>query len=338
MFISLCSGRILLEITFIDSKPTDANHKPEMAIAMTPFEALCGFRPLGEIARFLIHIAPLRRIVGPVADECIIVASQDQRDPAKNESALRRAWEALLHAPPEQIIACTRELMSLIPCDDQDDRRFVPGLQLSTALIRRLHQQYPEDVGLFAVFFMNHVFLTPGEAIFVPPGEAHAYLSGDVVECMASSANTVRGGFTDKKKDLDTLIPMLSYSYRPPLKPRVFPVNPHVRSTKGAVSSVLYQSPADEFDVAKTDLFSPAAEVQLYPMDGPSLVVCIQGCGAIQAGHRMEKITFGSILYIGAGAAVSIQNRGTEDLTIFQALYDPNKAKTGVINLANNEE
>ncbi|RHZ48607.1 uncharacterized protein CDV56_102751 [Aspergillus thermomutatus] len=298
----------------------DANHKPEMAVAITPFEALCGFRPLQEIALFLIHIAPLRRIVGMTADECIILASQDQRDPAKEESALRRTWEALLHSPREQIIACTRELMSLIPRGDHDDRCIAPGLQVSTALIARLHQQYPEDVGLFAVFFMNYVSLTPGEAVFVPPGEPHAYLSGDVVECMASSANTVRGGFTNKTKDLHTFIPMLSYSYRAPLKPRVFPVNPYVRSAKGAVSSVLYQSAAEEFDVTKTDLFSPDAEVQFYPMDGPSLVICIHGCGEIRAGHRMEKVALGSALYIGAGAGISIQNGGTGDLTVFQAL------------------
>ena len=31
----------------------DANHKPEMAIALTPFQGLCGFRPVEEIVTFL---------------------------------------------------------------------------------------------------------------------------------------------------------------------------------------------------------------------------------------------------------------------------------------------
>jgi len=31
----------------------DDNHKPELAIALTPFEALCGFRPKQEIVKFL---------------------------------------------------------------------------------------------------------------------------------------------------------------------------------------------------------------------------------------------------------------------------------------------
>jgi len=31
----------------------DDNHKPELAIALTPFEALCGFRPKQEILKLL---------------------------------------------------------------------------------------------------------------------------------------------------------------------------------------------------------------------------------------------------------------------------------------------
>jgi mannose-6-phosphate isomerase len=31
----------------------DPNHKPELAIALTHFEALCGFRPIEEIKQFL---------------------------------------------------------------------------------------------------------------------------------------------------------------------------------------------------------------------------------------------------------------------------------------------
>lgn len=31
----------------------DANHKPEMAIALTSFQGLCGFRPVEEIVTFL---------------------------------------------------------------------------------------------------------------------------------------------------------------------------------------------------------------------------------------------------------------------------------------------
>src|SRR6195952_5722010 len=42
----------------------DDNHKPEMTIAVTPFDGLCGFRPLVEIAHFLATVPSLRKLVG----------------------------------------------------------------------------------------------------------------------------------------------------------------------------------------------------------------------------------------------------------------------------------
>src|SRR6201996_8241609 len=42
----------------------DDNHKPEMTIAITPFDGLCGFRPLAEIAHFFQHVPSLRQLVG----------------------------------------------------------------------------------------------------------------------------------------------------------------------------------------------------------------------------------------------------------------------------------
>ena len=42
----------------------DDNHKPEMAIALTRFKAMCGFRDANEIANFLAIIPELRMVVG----------------------------------------------------------------------------------------------------------------------------------------------------------------------------------------------------------------------------------------------------------------------------------
>ena len=41
----------------------DDNHKPEMTIAITPFDGLCGFRPLAEITHFLQTVPSLRELV-----------------------------------------------------------------------------------------------------------------------------------------------------------------------------------------------------------------------------------------------------------------------------------
>ncbi len=42
----------------------DPNHKPEMAIALTPFEALCGFLSVGQINENLANYPELAALVG----------------------------------------------------------------------------------------------------------------------------------------------------------------------------------------------------------------------------------------------------------------------------------
>lgn len=41
----------------------DPNHKPELLIALSPFKALCGFRPFTEINNFMTTIGPLRELL-----------------------------------------------------------------------------------------------------------------------------------------------------------------------------------------------------------------------------------------------------------------------------------
>ena len=69
---------------------------------------------------------------------------------------------------------------------------------------------YPEgDVGIFNFYFLNLVTLQPEEAIFIAPNIPHAYLSGELIECMAPSDNVVRAGLTPKYIDRDTLLSMV---------------------------------------------------------------------------------------------------------------------------------
>jgi len=47
----------------------DGNHKPELACALTPFEAMCSFRPPGEVARHVSAVPELRSLLG--GDEAV---------------------------------------------------------------------------------------------------------------------------------------------------------------------------------------------------------------------------------------------------------------------------
>ena len=56
--------------------------------------------------------------------------------------------------------------------------------------------------------------MNKGEAMIITPGEPHAYIKGEVVECMCNSDNVVRCGLTPKLKDVDTLYKMLPYNMK----------------------------------------------------------------------------------------------------------------------------
>ena len=62
----------------------DPYHKPEIAIALTDFEGLCGFRPLQEIQGFLARLISLK-LLRPVCPHrvdliyIVIVESQGAR-------------------------------------------------------------------------------------------------------------------------------------------------------------------------------------------------------------------------------------------------------------------
>lgn len=75
----------------------------------------------------------------------------------------------------------------------------------------QLEKQYPGDIGVISAFFFNYVKLNPGEALYLGANEPHAYLSGDCIECMATSDNVVRAGLTPKHRDIQTLCSMLTY-------------------------------------------------------------------------------------------------------------------------------
>ena len=75
-----------------------------------------------------------------------------------------------------------------------------------------LAETYPGDPGVVISLMCNHLKLAPGEAVFLPAGNLHAYLSGAGVEVMASSDNVLRGGLTSKHVDLAALIEVLDFT------------------------------------------------------------------------------------------------------------------------------
>ncbi|KAL1977740.1 hypothetical protein VTN31DRAFT_599 [Thermomyces dupontii] len=330
----------------------DSNHKPEMTIAITPFEGLCGFRPLKEIVHFLKTVPPLRSLVGEQAAQQFEEAvrgkeeSEDAETVTRNKEALRTVFTALMESPADRVVAAAQDLVAEA---ERNPANFAGGVKPNASdeqiegegeaqshgassmaeLVVRLNGQFPNDIGLFVLFFLNYVTLSPGEGMFLKADDIHAYISGDIIECMASSDNVVRAGFTPKFKDVSTLTRMLTYSYAPISEQKMTPTEyPYATLNMPAYISgsaaLLYNPPIEEFAVVKTDLNKKGAKVTFDPVPGPSIIICTSGDkGTISVGPaKTEEIRSGHVFFVGADAECVIENQADEPLVTFKAFCE----------------
>jgi mannose-6-phosphate isomerase len=311
----------------------DDNHKPEMTIAITAFDGLCGFRPLKEIAHFLGSVPSLRQLVGDAEAkkfEDTVKGKETGTNPSEaeaNRKALQSAFTALMNSTPEAVQKAAPELINQARSEGSN---FAAGGVAATsgkelaALMVRLNGQFPNDIGLFVTFFLNYVKLDVGEAMFLKADDIHAYLSGDIIECMASSDNVVRAGFTPKFKDVSTLTSMLTYSYAPIEEQKMKPVDYHfakmnTKAYSSQSSAILYDPPIEEFSVVRTSLNSEGSKITFEAIQGPSIVICTQGEGKISVGPKTEEIKEGYVYFVGATAELVMESTGSQELVTFKA-------------------
>ncbi|PHH62311.1 hypothetical protein CDD81_7231 [Ophiocordyceps australis] len=300
----------------------DDNHKPEMAIAITAFEGLCGFRPLAEVAHFLDALPPLRRLVGESSAVRLVdvATAGDEGQTERNKAALKAAFAGLMSSSPQDVEREMTELVELAKTQGDD---FAGGGVASTRggvvaeLVTRLHAEFGADVGIFVLFFLNLVWLQPGEALFLVADDIHAYLSGDIIECMAASDNVVRAGLTPKFKDVDTLVHMLTYNHAPieaqKMAPTEYPYATLNRTAYGTGSAVtLYDPPIEEFSVLRTVLRGDMAKATFEPIDGPSIVLCTQGQGTIAIGPTRREMKEGFVYFVGSMAECVLESKGAD--------------------------
>jgi mannose-6-phosphate isomerase len=206
----------------------DANHKPEIIIALTEFEALCGFRPAAEIASVFrsfgtAHLRTLGDGLAPTPE------------------GIRELLAMLFNLGPDDRAQLVEGLVRV--CE-----RPSYGANDTAQLVLRLNTFYPGDVGCVVALMLNHITLAPGQAIFLAAGNLHAYIGGMGVEVMATSDNVVRGGLTPKHIDVPEMMRVVDPT---PLLDPVF--RPVVDATPG-VETVHFHPPVTDFAVDRITL------------------------------------------------------------------------------------
>jgi mannose-6-phosphate isomerase len=236
-----------------DRNYRDDNHKPEMILALTPFEALCGFRPAAASRAVLQHVAAACDAAGRGVPALItaLLADLDDKD---ERAALRTAFERLIsggQAVAEGtalVVAALHSGASLAPFD----------AELSTAI--SLNEKYPGDPGVLISLLLNRISLEPGEAVYLPAGNVHAYLHGLGVEVMASSDNVLRGGLTPKYVDVPELLKTIDF------QPVAVPM---LEAERTVMDQELFRPPFEEFQLQRIEL-APGTTATPGPSRWPS--------------------------------------------------------------------
>jgi mannose-6-phosphate isomerase len=155
-----------------------------------------------------------------------------------------------------------------------------------------LAETYPGDPGVVISLMCNHLKLAPGEAVFLPAGNLHAYLSGAGVEVMAGSDNVLRGGLTTKHVDLAALIEVLDFTDGkvPVLHPVLGP------------GGLRYPVPVEDFDLTRCQLDTQSGSLTTR---GPQVLLCTEGSAVLTSPDTELTLLQGESAFVPAGTQVS---------------------------------
>jgi mannose-6-phosphate isomerase len=252
----------------------DPFHKPELLLALTPFEALCGFRPVEESLYCLakLQVPELKPTIAALA-----------------RGGLRAAIPQLLALSPEHratLVSAVAEAASRFVA--AHDPEFINTYRWAASLA----ETYPGDPGVVISLMCNHLKLAPGEAVFLPAGNLHAYLCGAGVEVMASSDNVLRGGLTGKHVDLAALIEVLDFADGrvPVLHPVLGP------------GGLRYPVPVEEFDLTRVQL---DAQTGVLTSRGPQVLLCTEGEAELTSSENTLALDKGAAAFVPAGAQIT---------------------------------
>jgi len=268
----------------------DSNHKPEIAVALSELQLLYGLNKQLSVQKIIE--------VYPNIEEVLIDAVSSASGSYQNNLAEVGAQEllkALISTPQNQIdkllMKIEKGLSQKIGFTDENQKLFLNQFSI-----------YPSDIGLIFILFMNLMVLNPDDGLYLGPHQLHAYLYGDLAECMANSDNVIRAGMTKKYKDLNTLKSMIDRQNHS--------MDPLCRK-KSKDFTTCYESPAEEFEIHKIDLPKSRTQKYLKP-DVPEILIILSGIGNLESADRSYLLEKGTILFVGAGQDYAIS--ATEDL------------------------
>ncbi len=262
----------------------DATHKPEILCALTRFEALSGFQKIER------SLAVLAQLDVPTLKPALVRFTQDP-----SSLGLREFFGTLLEADEPTRLRIVSETVARCRALVGKSSEF----EKSFAWCLRLNELYPGDIGVVSQFLLNLIELEPGEAIYLPAGNLHAYLGGAGIELMANSDNVLRGGLTPKAVHSAELLRILDFS---PLD-----VAPLCGVQAGSVEEI-YVTEAREFQLSRLRLHQESwsgvvKTAEIWLCTEGALLLASEGCSVAltQGESAVVSANTGTLSVTGSG-------------------------------------
>lgn len=252
----------------------DNNHKPEMIVAITPFRAMNGFRPLEQIIELFSTI-----------DIKALEVEFLKFKKNVNEKSLENFFSYLLRLDDREKEIAVEEL--LINTKKATNNKLA---QVAFKLVQECAILYPNDIGLFAPLLLNIIELKVGQAMFLPARTPHAYLQGCGAEIMANSDNVLRAGLTPKHIDVEELLNNLDYVCKD--------VN-FVQSTIIDGCREVFNVLVDDFLLEKIKLTNSLNNLQLE-CDSFEILFCLSGNIIVQYEETIQRLFSGQSVMVSA--------------------------------------
>ena len=275
-----------IPLSAADRNYKDANHKPELVYALTPFQAMNGFREMHELVSLLEPVAGAHPQIAHFLENA-------------TEDNLARLFTTLLSLQDDLKLRALGVLKSAL-----NSREGEPW-----QTIKHIAHDYPDDNGLFSPLLLNVITLQPGEAMFLFAETPHAYLKGVALEVMANSDNVLRAGLTPKFIDIPELLANLKFQAKPAA---ALLTQPQQDGT-----TLNFPIPVEDFAFS---IHALSATPQLLAQQSAAILFCIEGQAVIEKSGEQQVLKPGESCFIAASES-PVSAAGTGRLArVFNAL------------------
>jgi mannose-6-phosphate isomerase len=278
-----------------DRSYPDANAKPEVHVALTDFWMLHGFRPVSELTVVLRNVPAFSGFEDSV-----------RWGDGAGDAAIRRLYTRIMTIPQPEVNARLEPLVSGLRRSPPTDKSHPDYWVWRTACQSPKRHGY--DRGLFSIYLLNLVHLSPGAGTYQPPGLLHAYLEGVTIELMANSDNVLRGGLTSKPTNVAEVLRVADFA----------PGHPSVLVGRSESSAeMVYDTPAQELRLSRIELV-PGKEYQSAPDRSVDMLLAVEGAAQLSSAGEVHDLDRGDAVLAPAAVDYCIRSRSPR-VVLFRA-------------------